>query len=1321
MPATNDLPAAPRVSLLRRLLRYTGAALIAGLALFCVLLLVVRFVALPRLEAERTRIAELVSRQLGQPVEIEAIETGWDGWNPQITVRGLSVRDRTGTIMRPLLELPVVSGVVAWTSIPLFQLRLKELSIERPQLSIRRDREGRVHVAGIEIDPDAQTDDRPLVDWLLRQRLIEVRDALITWSDDRRGAPQLVLDRVQFRIESRFGHHRFGLTGDPPAEIASPIDVRGDLSGKALANWEDAKGELYVRLDYADVAAWKEWLPLPIEMGSGKGALRIWFQFAGGVANRIVADVELADVRTVLATDLPPLDLEHVSGRLNWRHERTLRELTATGLSFKPRGQPSVKPTDFEIRYQMGDGGATIEGEANIQRIELEPIARIAAALPLPPSWRRDLERFAPRGVATAARYAWKGPVDTPTSFRVRGDLIDVGSNPQDRYPGIERLSGVLDATQAGGSLRLGSHELALTLPAILPAPLRLNSASGVVSWETARDALAVRVADLEFTNADVAGSANVRWRSLASGPGEIDLRAKLSKADATRLGNYLPLTLGSDLRGWLKSAITRGTATDVDLALKGNLSEFPFADGKRGQFLLSMKAQGATLDYAPGWPPLTEIDATLRFDGPKLSVAATRGHVFGVALGRTTAEIPDLGAAHPQLTVVGEASGPATEFLAYIEHSPVGGRIDGAARGVEATGNAHLALRLDLGLGTVPPTTRVSGDFQLAGNQLRVPGLPLMSELHGTVSFTEHDVSARELALETFGGPALLTVASAEGRMTIAASGTARVAALKNEFDYPLLGYASGSTDWQLNASVGPSSASWILNSTLRGVALDLPAPLGKPADASVPLRVERHETAGSPKRDQISLSYGSLARVVAQRHLESGAMAAQRVLVLLGREVERGGEPELAGIVVRGDVASLNADDWLQLARDSEHRGNSAQPQALQLGKVDLQVGTFAAFGRSFHDMALDAKRASGRWSLNVVAREVQGAVTWEPPGPSVANGRVTAKLDRIRIPDASEMKPWTAAAGIAQPRADNAANPWPEIELVATQCQGRHGDLGRLEFAAKPDGSDWRIRNLELVNDSGKLSGSGWWRSRGRDQQTRLDLLLTVSDAGAYLARFGLPAAIKGAPTTIKGDLGWNGAPDDFDYPTLAGQLHVEAGQGQFTKIEPGIGKLLGVLSLQALPRRITLDFRDVFSEGFAFDTIAGDVSIVNGMMHSDNLTLNGPAARVSIAGEVDLARETQRLSVIVHPSLASSVSAGAGAAAVWLLAANPLVGAAVGAGTLLAQKMMKDPIDQMFRYDYEVRGSWAEPVVERVSRAKGEAAAQASQPDAARAVR
>ena len=204
------------------------------------------------------------------------------------------------------------------------------------------------------------------------------------------------------------------------------------------------------------------------------------------------------------------------------------------------------------------------------------------------------------------------------------------------------------------------------------------------------------------------------------------------------------------------------------------------------------------------------------------------------------------------------------------------------------------------------------------------------------------------------------------------------------------------------------------------------------------------------------------------------------------------------------------------------------------------------------------------------------------------------------------------------------------------------------------------------------------------------------LVAEDAGAFLDRFGYPVAVRNAPTKITGNLAWAGAPNDFDYPSLTGKLTLRTGAGQFTKIDPGIGKLLGVLSLQALPRRITLDFRDVFSEGFAFDDINGDFRIQKGLMHTDNLKLEGPAAQVTLTGNIDLARETQQLDVRVKPALSSTFSAGAAV----LFLANPIVGAAVGAGTLLAQKLLNNPLDQIFSYDYRVTGSWSDPQVERV---------------------
>ena len=169
--------------MMTRLVRYGVIAVIVGFALFCGLLLAVRFVVFPHVEDYRDTMTEMLSKQLGAPVEIDRVLTGWDGWNPKLVVEGLRIRDRARVATVPLLDLPQVDLIVAWTSLPFLELRLKELVIERPRLALRRDTEGLLHVAGMEIDPSQATESSALTDWVLRQPQILIRDALITWND----------------------------------------------------------------------------------------------------------------------------------------------------------------------------------------------------------------------------------------------------------------------------------------------------------------------------------------------------------------------------------------------------------------------------------------------------------------------------------------------------------------------------------------------------------------------------------------------------------------------------------------------------------------------------------------------------------------------------------------------------------------------------------------------------------------------------------------------------------------------------------------------------------------------------------------------------------------------------------------------------------------------------------------------------------------------------------------------------------------------------------------------------------------------------------
>jgi uncharacterized protein (TIGR02099 family) len=1271
--------------------RVAGVAIVTGFGLFALILLAVRFIVFPQVETYRDTLTAALSRQLGQPVEIAALSTGWDGWNPKIVISGFSVRDVNRGV--PLLELPEVDLVVAWTSLPRFELRLKQLTIERPRLAVRRDRGGRLHLAGLEFDPDRAADDTRVTDWILRQRQIVVRDALVTWNDDLRNAPQLVLDRVQFRLESRFGVHRFGLRGTPPSELAAPLDLRGVIRGALPKQWQDARGELYVRLDYADVDAWREWLPLPPAISSGKGAIRAWFRFAEGEAREIVADLELVDVKAKLDEKLPPLELSHLSGRAGWRNAPPQHEFFTSELSFVTRGGQRLEPTTLSATMRDATVDTAASGSVEFDRLQIDPLRDLASELPLPEALRADFARFAPRGALSQGRVHWEGLPDAPTSLSAAAAFDRLGVAAQGAFPGCAGISGTFAATLAGGEVTLASHGGELAFPRALAEPIPFDRLQGSAHWENKGGRTRVDVRTLEFANAHAAGSIAGTYRSDPNGPGEIDVAAHLTRGDPAEIHRYLPLAVHPAVRDWLRASLVKGSITEARLKLAGNLAQFPFTDPKRGQFLMTAKGRGVTFAYWPGWPEIDGIDGEIRFEGAGMTIDAVSGQLFGAQLGRTRASVPDL--RNPQLTIEGTARGPVADFLRFVEESPVGNMIDHATTGAGGDGDGTLALKLVLPI-KKPEATKVSGEFTFENGELRFPDVPTFTRINGSFQFTESDLRAPELSLEVLGGPAKLSLASADGRaVRVSGNGNANLALLRRMHGAGYLSRVSGTADWNVNATVRPGNSSWVLESPLRGAAIDLPAPLGKSAGEAMPLRLERRDV--SADEDRIDASYGRMAQVAVHRRFVKDGAVADRVLISLGRAA---GRPEAAraerpGIWVRAELQALNIDDWVAL-RNRERSDNESAADALpSLEGFDLDVGDLAALGRRWNEIRITGRRSEGDWNLDLRGREVAGTGVWSTPDALIPNGRVVARLARFTLPKESAPNGPAAPDKGAETKADGRPNPWPEIDITADAFSSKGRDLGNLELVAKPEGADWRIEKLVLSSDKGRIEASGAWRTQGRTEQTSLDVDLDATDAGAFLARYGYPDALQGAPTRIDGQLAWAGAPNDFDFPTLTGSFHVAVGPGRFVKIEPGFGKLLGVLSLQALPRRISLDFRDVFSEGFAFDDINGDVKVANGVMNTDNLLLQGPAAKVNIAGDADLAKETQRLTVRVQPALSGGVSAGAAL----LFLANPIVGAAVGAGSLLAQKVMRDPIEQMFSYQYTVTGSWSDPVVTR----------------------
>ena len=529
------------------------------------------------------------------------------------------------------------------------------------------------------------------------------------------------------------------------------------------------------------------------------------------------------------------------------------------------------------------------------------------------------------------------------------------------------------------------------------------------------------------------------------------------------------------------------------------------------------------------------------------------------------------------------------------------------------------------------------------------------------------------------------------------------------------LASQASGTAAYTATLGLRQGVAELLVNSNLQGVALSLPEPLGKSADAVLPLRLQTALLADRPLplQDRLSLSVANQLQLVYERDLSQAEPRVLRGAIEVGLDAQESAPLPASGVVANIRLKNLSVDAWHEVLTQAmggpAGGGAAVNPLASsylpdQLA-VRAQVLTFG--GRQFNQVVIGGGREGGVWQANLAASELNGYLEYRQPNAllaSGAEGRVYARLARLTI------APSVASDVEALLEAQPASIPALDIVVDDFELRGKH--LGRLEVQAVNRSAattardagvrEWRLNRFNLTAPEASFVASGNWAAlkapattAGRPsgpRRTAMNFKLDVGDSGILLSRLGMKDVVRGGRGKLEGQVAWMGSPLSPDYPSMSGAFTVNVESGQFLKADPGIAKLLGVLSLQALPRRLTLDFRDVFSEGFSFDFLRGDVKIDQGMAYTNNLQMKGVNAAVLMEGSADIARETQDLKVVVIPEI------NAGTASLLASVINP----AVGLGTFLAQIFLRRPLIESATQEFHIDGAWADPHITKVSR-------------------
>ena len=1249
--------------LVRRALCWAGRLAVLAYFVFVVLILALRYYVLPQVASHQADIERAASVAIGMPVKIDRIEAGWQGLNPQLNLSGVRLVDRQGL---PALTFEQVEGVLSWHSLWRFKPILALLVIDGPVLNVRRDTSGRITVAGVSAEGES---DPRLAEWVFEQRRIRIRNAIIVWEDAKRKAPPLILEDLQFSLDNRGDRHSFGLSAVPPESLASRLDIRGDLRGNPLEGLERLSGRSYAELAYADLAGWRAWVDYPLPLQRGRGAVRVWADWQEG-GGGITADLALEDVQVRLGRGLPELALNSMRGRLEGRYKRDDWQVAGQRVELSTLSGIRVPPSDFRVEWRPGKEG--LSGAASTNFVDLEVLERLAAYLPLDARSRELLATHQPRGRITDMKASWELSGENLKRYALAARFEEMGMRAAGHFPGGSGLSGSIDANEKGGHVQLESKATTLDLPSVFPEPhLAFALLRGKANWKIDGKSVDARLEKLEFSGDDAAGSAQGSYRNNGEGPGVVDLTAKLERADGTAVWRYMPHSVNQDTRSWLKRGIAAGTASDARLTLKGDLRDFPFADKSKGEFSITAKVRDVRVDYAPGWPVIEGVEADLSF-GVGMRVNASKGRILGTNLSSVVAELPDFDAAEEWLLIKGLVEGPTAEFLKYIVQSPVAGKINNMTDDMRASGNGRLALKLDMPLRHVVDT-KVRGEYQFIDNQIvAVPGLPPIAQVNGRLDFNEDGVSAPEITGFVFGAPMKLAVKNDGEKVRVAMSGGAKASELRKLLDSPVFDYVSGQTTWKGEVRVRKKTTEFVIESTLQGISSSLPEPFNKTASATLPFHLEKTALPGVGQTgDQIRLSLRNIAEAQLIRRPQGDGMQVERGVAAIGDTL-----PVMPGkgIALAVKAPAFNGDFWLRLlAGGVSGEGRSS------LSRVSLNTPALRLAGRDFHGVDVTATARDDGWQVAVNSREAVGELFWQTSG----RGQLKIDLKRLTIPDE------TGPAATASADQVDFGQHLPGVDVRILDLTLGAKRLGRLDGKAHAGADAWILDSLLVQNPDGQLKGKGEWKWRG-GTHTQLDFELTAKDVGKMLERFGHPNAVRSGNAVLTGKLGWDGVPYSLDYPSLTGEFSLHAEKGQFAKLEPGLGKLLGLISLQSLPRRLTLDFKDIFSEGLAFDSIDAKLNVRKGIMRtSEDLKIDGPSARILMKGETDLKNETQNVKVTVQPELGAVAAVGAAALA------HPVIGAAA----LLASKILQNPLDRIFSFSYQIGGTWSDPKVEK----------------------
>ena len=865
-----------------------------------------------------------------------------------------------------------------------------------------------------------------------------------------------------------------------------------------------------------------------------------------------------------------------------------------------------------------------------------------------------------PSGSLSNVNLNWSDSKKTELSLAAQFDKLTLKTFED--FPGFENLTGSIRLSNQNGSLKFKSTDVSLTYNKLFREQLTFNNLHGDLKWTENY----LMFKNISFNNAFINGSINGSIKNTSQKMPYLDIQASIPFIDFKHAKAYYPKTMGTESLHWLDTSLLEGSLENTLISIKGSAADFPYVDANnqpdpnKGSFVVTSTGKNTLIEYGTGWPVVEKFDFTASVNHGTFELIGKKGQFLGNTIKELRATIPAIAIEHPVLNLQGTLNSPTREAIKFINNSPIKESVQHLFDEASGSGEGRLKVNVDIPMDNLDAIT-FKGNYQFIDSTLNNPsmGIPNIEKIKGFVIFDEKNVKTESLSGTLFGGNTNIAIVSDPSKIIkVKLNGKFTDKGIEEKLGASF-SKLNGSADWEGNIEYKKPLLNIQITSDLKGIEMGYPAPFNKARDKEEKFYFSKKQN--NPKSDDIEFKYGNIVNSKISRLEKNNVMLVDKGFISINSDVKTNLQK---GLYLKANLPYVNLDDFMSIYSGGDNTSG------FKVDKADIVLKNADLFDRRFNNLKIEIAPVNGSAKFKISSNEMSGNLLW-----TEKDNRLTARLNALKLP--SEIKKVSSAQSPS-----NQKIPSLDIKIDSLEIDGKK--IGKIELLTSTLKQNINIQKFRVINDKNIFQADGEWIDWNKNSKTNINFSWKINNLGDTLNFLGYPNFVKDGEADLSGQFKWQGNPLAFDKTKVDGSFNLDVHKGVIQKVEPGIGRLFGLVTLQSLPRRLSLDFRDLFGSGFVLDSMNASVRLNNGTLKTSNFRMNGPAAEVFMSGETNIIKETQDLNVKVTPHISDSLSIAA-------LAGGPLVGAAA----FIAQKILKDPLNKVLTSEYRIIGTWENP--------------------------